>query len=155
ASGSHNKPPPQPTSTMLRPSKGRIRLPSRPNCARRCSRMKPSRTGLNLWIGLNLPSGFHHSSAMAVNLLISASLTVVSVMGGSGSRAYDPRVAAEARRHERALAGGLLPSRRAADPGFASAAMSLAGATYGFVRGGYRLSGVPKWAAFGREWVMG
>src|SRR5690606_5390583 len=63
--------------------------------------------------------------------------------------------AAEARRHERALAGGLLPSRRAADPGFASAAMSLAGATYGFVRGGYRLSGVPKWAAFGREWVMG
>jgi hypothetical protein len=44
--------------------------------------MYPNRTGLNLWSGLNLPAGFHHSSAIAENFAISSGLIVVSVMDG-------------------------------------------------------------------------
>ena len=45
---------------------------SRPKWAAASARMKPSRTGLNLCRGANLPVGSHHSAAMAENLATSA-----------------------------------------------------------------------------------
>lgn len=72
AIGSLSRPPPQPTSSSLSPSNGVRVLPSRSNRARACSRMKPSRQGLNTCSGANLPRGSHHSAAMAENRATSA-----------------------------------------------------------------------------------
>ena len=74
AIGSETSPPPQPISSRRKPSKAvffRLRA-AKSKWRSAMSRMKRSRTGLNLWSGLNLPFGSHHSSAMAVNFATSS-----------------------------------------------------------------------------------
>jgi hypothetical protein len=67
AIGSASRPPPQPMSRRRKPVNGRRSDGSRPNRCSACSRMKPSRTGLNLCSGANFPFGSHHSAAMREN----------------------------------------------------------------------------------------
>jgi hypothetical protein len=85
AIGSETSPPPQPTSRSLSPSSGRRAAPSRPNASQIVSRRKVSRTGLNRCSGANLPSGSHHSAAMAENFSTSSGSTLGSARGASAS----------------------------------------------------------------------
>src|SRR5260221_7481830 len=71
AKGSDSSPPPQPMSSKERPENGEMALGARVKCDIDVWRIKPRRTGLNLCSGANLPAGFHHSAASAVNLATS------------------------------------------------------------------------------------
>src|SRR5210317_375331 len=76
AIGSHNKPPPQPTSKILNLEKDKFFSVFNLKCCEIFFIKYSCRTGLNLCKGANFPFGFHHSDARSENFLISCSLAV-------------------------------------------------------------------------------